>query len=607
MCGIVGYIGGGQAAPFLLEGLQKLEYRGYDSAGVAVFSEGHLKTVKAKGRLQVLSELLSGGTALPGTVGIGHTRWATHGAPNEQNAHPQVSEGGRFAVVHNGIIENYRALREKLQESGVRFMSETDTETAAQLLEQYYDGDILNTIRRVTDELQGSYALGILCAEHPDRLYAVRKDSPLIVGLGQGENFIASDIPAILSKTREICRLQDGEIAVLSADSAEFFTADGKQVEKKPEHITWDAEAAEKGGYAHFMLKEIFEQPKAVRDTIQPRIQNGRVKFDFELSEAELQSLKKICVVACGTAYHVGIAAKYALESLLRLPVEVDVSSEFRYRAPILDAHTLVIMISQSGETADTLAALREAKRRGSRVLSIVNVVGSTIAAESDDVIYTWAGPEISVASTKAYSTQLAVIWLLALYMGERLHTLTGEQLDAYVRELESLPEKIEMLLSKQARIKAVAEQLYTASDIYFIGRGMDYAAALEAALKLKEISYIHAEAYPAGELKHGPISLIEVGTPVVALAAETRLTGKMLSNIREVKTRGARVFCAAAEGQREIAEEADFVFTIPETAPFMLPSLAVIPMQLFAYYMALCRGCDIDKPRNLAKSVTVE
>ncbi|MBP3704951.1 MAG: glutamine--fructose-6-phosphate transaminase (isomerizing), partial [Clostridia bacterium] len=475
MCGIVGYIGGGQAAPFLLEGLQKLEYRGYDSAGVAVFSEGHLKTVKAKGRLQVLSELLSGGTALPGTVGIGHTRWATHGAPNEQNAHPQVSEGGRFAVVHNGIIENYRALREKLQESGVRFMSETDTETAAQLLEQYYDGDILNTIRRVTDELQGSYALGILCAEHPDRLYAVRKDSPLIVGLGQGENFIASDIPAILSKTREICRLQDGEIAVLSADSAEFFTADGKQVEKKPEHITWDAEAAEKGGYAHFMLKEIFEQPKAVRDTIQPRIQNGRVKFDFELSEAELQSLKKICVVACGTAYHVGVAAKYALESLLRLPVEVDVSSEFRYRAPILDAHTLVIMISQSGETADTLAALREAKRRGSRVLSIVNVVGSTIAAESDDVIYTWAGPEISVASTKAYSTQLAVIWLLALYMGERLHTLTGEQLDAYVRELESLPEKIEMLLSKQARIKAVAEQLYTASDIYFIGRGMDY------------------------------------------------------------------------------------------------------------------------------------
>lgn len=607
MCGIVGYIGEGQAAPFLLQGLQKLEYRGYDSAGVAVFTENGLKAVKAKGRLHVLSEMLNGGDALRGTVGIGHTRWATHGAPNEENAHPQVSEGGRFAVVHNGIIENYQALREKLQHQGVQFTSETDTETAVQLLELYYDGDILKTIRKVTDELQGSYALGILCADQPQRLYAVRKDSPLIVGLGQGANFIASDIPAILSETREICRLQDGEIAVLSTERAEFFTADGKPVEKIPEHISWNAEAAEKGGFEHFMLKEIFEQPKAVRDTIQPRIRDGRVRLDFELTEEQLRDIHKICIVACGTAYHVGVAAKYAFEELLRLPVEVDVSSEFRYRAPILDAHTLVIIISQSGETADTLAALREAKRRGSRVLSIVNVVGSTIAAESDDVIYTWAGPEISVASTKAYSTQLAVIWLLALYFGEKLHVLTEAQLDDYVHELLTLPEKLEAVLTKHEKIKEIVEQLYTATDVYFIGRGVDYAVALEAALKLKEISYIHAEAYPAGELKHGPISLIEQGTPVIALAAEGRLFSKMLSNMREVKTRGARIFCIALHGQQRIETEADYVLGIPPVSPFMLPSLSVVPMQLFAYYMALYRGCDIDKPRNLAKSVTVE
>ena len=608
MCGIVGYIGDNQAAPILLEGLEKLEYRGYDSAGVAVFSENGIRVAKAKGRLRVLSELIEGGKAVAGTLGIGHTRWATHGAPSDINSHPQTSEGGKFAVVHNGIIENYLYLKNHLMRRGVQFVSETDTEVVAQMLEYYDRGDILETIAKVISKVEGSYALGIISTEYPDRLFCVRKDSPLIIGVGAGENFIASDIPAILSHTRDIYRLKDNEIAVLTRDAVEFFNPDAEPVEKTIEHIEWDIEAAEKGGYEHFMMKEICEQPKAVRDTIAPRIRNGRVVLDdITLTAEQLKSFTKICIVACGTAYHVGVVAKYAFEELLRIPVEVDVASEFRYRKPIIDERTLMIIISQSGETADTLAALREAKRAGCRVLSIVNVVGSTIANESDDVIYTWAGPEISVASTKAYSTQLAVIYLLTLYIGEKLGRLSAEELDRYIAELQQIPELIEKMLAHKENIQFFASRYFNAGDMYFIGRNVDYAASLEASLKLKEISYIHSEAYAAGELKHGPISLIEDGTLVIALATDGRLFDKMMSNIREVKARGAVVLGLATEDRTEIAGQTDMVFYIPKVSPFMLPSLSVIPMQLFAYYVASMKGCDIDKPRNLAKSVTVE
>lgn len=608
MCGIVGYIGDNQAAPILLEGLEKLEYRGYDSAGVAVFSENGIRVAKAKGRLRVLSELIEGGKAVAGTLGIGHTRWATHGAPSDINSHPQTSEGGKFAVVHNGIIENYLYLKNHLMRRGVQFVSETDTEVVAQMLEYYDRGDILETIAKVISKVEGSYALGIISTEYPDRLFCVRKDSPLIIGVGAGENFIASDIPAILSHTRDIYRLKDNEIAVLTRDAVEFFNPDAEPVEKTIEHIEWDIEAAEKGGYEHFMMKEICEQPKAVRDTIAPRIRNGRVVLDdITLTAEQLRNFTKICIVACGTAYHVGVVAKYAFEELLRIPVEVDVASEFRYRKPIIDERTLMIIISQSGETADTLAALREAKRAGCRVLSIVNVVGSTIANESDDVIYTWAGPEISVASTKAYSTQLAVIYLLTLYIGEKLGRLSAEELDRYIAELQQIPELIEKMLAHKENIQFFASRYFNAGDMYFIGRNVDYAASLEASLKLKEISYIHSEAYAAGELKHGPISLIEDGTLVIALATDGRLFDKMMSNIREVKARGAVVLGLATEDRTEIAEQTDMVFYIPKISPFMLPSLSVIPMQLFAYYVASMKGCDIDKPRNLAKSVTVE
>ena len=608
MCGIVGYIGDNQAAPILLEGLEKLEYRGYDSAGVAVFSENGIRVAKAKGRLRVLSELIEGGKAVAGTLGIGHTRWATHGAPSDVNSHPQTSEGGKFAVVHNGIIENYLYLKNHLMRRGVQFVSETDTEVVAQMLEYYDRGDILETIAKVISKVEGSYALGIISTEYPDRLFCVRKDSPLIIGVGAGENFIASDIPAILSHTRDIYRLKDNEIAVLTRDAVEFFSPDAEPVEKTIEHIEWDIEAAEKGGYEHFMMKEICEQPKAVRDTIAPRIRNGRVVLDdITLTAEQLRNFTKICIVACGTAYHVGVVAKYAFEELLRIPVEVDVASEFRYRKPIIDERTLMIIISQSGETADTLAALREAKRAGCRVLSIVNVVGSTIANESDDVIYTWAGPEISVASTKAYSTQLAVIYLLTLYIGEKLGRLSAEELDRYIDELQQIPELIEKMLAHKENIQFFASRYFNAGDMYFIGRNVDYAASLEASLKLKEISYIHSEAYAAGELKHGPISLIEDSTLVIALATDGRLFDKMMSNIREVKARGAVVLGLATEDRTEIAEQTDMVFYIPKISPFMLPSLSVIPMQLFAYYVASMKGCDIDKPRNLAKSVTVE
>ncbi len=609
MCGIVGYVGEEQAAPFLLNGLQKLEYRGYDSAGVAVYNGTGLHVVKSKGRLSVLDGILEGGRTLPGVVGIGHTRWATHGAPSDVNSHPQVSDGGKFAVVHNGIIENYLELKNHLLRRGVEFVSDTDTEVVAQMLEYHYRGDVLEAIGRVIQRVEGSYALGIICADCPEKVFAVRKDSPLIIGLGQGENFIASDIPAILSKTRDICRLRDKEIAVLEKDGVKFWGEDMEPLEKPVETVQWDVAAAEKGGYEHFMMKEICEQPEALRKTISPRIREGKIVLDdMKLTAEQIKQINKVFIVACGTSYHVGVVAKYAFEKLLKVPMEVDVASEFRYREPILDENTLVIIISQSGETADTLAALREAKKRGARVLSIVNVVGSTIANESDDVLYTWAGPEIAVASTKAYSTQLAVIYLVVLYMAQELgHTPAGE-MAAYLEDLQRLPDLAAACLIDKETIQYFASKYFNARDMYFIGRNVDYAASLEASLKLKEISYIHSEAYTGGELKHGPISLLEDGTLVIAICTYGRLFDKMMSNVREVKARGAVVLGITTRDKEEtLRQQTDYQFCIPKITDFMLPSLSIIPLQLFAYYVASMKGCDIDKPRNLAKSVTVE
>lgn len=608
MCGIVGYIGDDQAAPILLKGLEKLEYRGYDSAGVAVYTGDSLQVVKAKGRLKILSDMLDGGKNLLGTVGIGHTRWATHGKPSDINSHPQVSDSGKFAVVHNGIIENYMSIKESLVKKGKTFVSETDTEVVAQLLEYYYQGDILNALIKVINKVKGSYALGIICEDQPDKLYAVRKDSPLIVGIGQGENFIASDIPAILSKTRDIYRLNDNEIAELKCEGITIYNTDKEVVSKEPYHVDWDISAAEKGGYEHFMSKEIMEQPKAVRDTISPRIRDGKIVLDdITLTEEQIKGFNKIFIVACGSAYHVGVVAKYVIEKMTKIPVEVDVASEFRYREPIINDKVLVIIISQSGETADTLAALREAKRLGARTLSIVNVVGSSIANDSDDVIYTWAGPEIAVATTKAYSTQLTVVYLIAIYMADKLGTISAQEYIQYVRELLALPDKIEETLKNKENIQYFASKNFNAKDIFFIGRNLDYAVSMEGSLKLKEISYIHSEAYAAGELKHGTISLIEDGTLVVALATQQALFDKLMSNVKEVKARGAVVLGLTTEQNTEIEQVADFAFYVPATCDIMLPSLAVLPLQLFAYYVASLKGCDIDKPRNLAKSVTVE
>ena len=593
----------------LLEGLEKLEYRGYDSAGVAVHDGGGLRVVKSKGRLSALRGILDGGEGLPGTVGIGHTRWATHGAPSDVNSHPQASGGGLFAVVHNGIIENYMGLKEHLMRRGVEFASDTDTEVVAQMLEYYYRGDVLRAIGQVTARVQGSYALGIICADCPEKVFAVRKDSPLIVGLSEGGSFIASDVTAILAHTRRIVRLKDGETAVLTREGAEFFDRELEPVKKPVETVEWDAAAAEKGGYEHFMMKEICEQPEALRRTISPRIRDGRIVLDdLRLTRADIEAISRIYVVACGTSYHVGAVAKYAFESLLRMPIETDVASEFRYRDPILDERTLVIIISQSGETADTLAAHREAKRRGARTLAIVNVVGSAIANEADGVLYTWAGPEIAVASTKAYSTQLAVIYLIALYMAGELGRLPEEELAEYIAALEKLPELAERALGDKGAVQYFASRYFNAGDMYFIGRNVDYAASLEASLKLKEISYIHSEAYTGGELKHGPISLIEEGTLVIAICTCARLFGKMEANIREVKARGAVVLGICTEElSEELGKTADWLFCVPKAPDFMLPSMSILPLQLFAYYVASMKGCDIDKPRNLAKSVTVE
>ncbi len=610
MCGIVGFVGREEAAPILLDGLARLEYRGYDSAGIAVYGEQEgLQVAKAKGRLQVLYELVEGGRTVHGTIGLGHTRWATHGEPSDVNSHPQVSESGRFAVVHNGIIENYMELREFLESEGVTFVSQTDTEVVAQLLEYYYDGDILATVGKVLGLIQGAYALGILSADCPDRLIAARKDSPLILGFGDGAHFLASDVTALIKYTRDVCYLDDGEIAELTADHLWVYDAYLRPVEKEHHHVDWEISAAEKGGYEHFMAKEIMEQPEAFRKTISPRILQGKVALDGLSLEADyLREMDKLYVIACGSSYHVGMVAKYTLERLLRKPVEVTLASEFRYCDPIVTDKTLALVISQSGETVDTLAAMREARRLGARVLSIVNVVGSTIARESDDVLYTWAGPEIAVATTKAFSTQLAVVYLIGLYCADKLGTLPEEEYDAILTELQAIPDKMEEILANRADIQYFASLYFNHPSIFFIGRNVDYAIGMEGSLKLKEISYIHSEAYAAGELKHGTISLIEPGTLVVALASYTKLFEKTMSNVVEVKSRGADVLgLTVASRAADMAKTVDHVIPVPDTHPVLLPVLDVVPMQLFAYYVALQRGCDIDKPRNLAKSVTVE
>ena len=614
MCGIVGFIGQEQAAPILLDGLAHLEYRGYDSAGVAVISaQGKLQVEKAVGRLRVLSEQIHGGADLEGCIGLGHTRWATHGAPNIINSHPHVSENGKFAVIHNGIIENYVEIKEFLIGQGIRFKSETDTEVVAQLLEFYYNEchDFLEAVGRVLRRIEGAYALGMLCADCPDRIIAARKDAPLLLGYGKGCNFLASDVTAIIKHTRDVAYMEDGEVAVLTREGIEVYDALEQKVEKKHFTIDWEVSAAEKGGYQHFMLKEIMEQPEALRRAISPRIKDGRVIFeDLKLPVEKMREFTRIFIVACGSSYHVGMIGKYNLEHLLRRNVEVVLASEFRYSDPIVDDQSLVIVISQSGETLDTMAALREAKKRGGYILSIVNVVGSSIARESDDVLYTWAGPEIAVATTKAYSTQLAVLDMIGLAFGEALGTVKKEEYDEAVAELQKLPEKMERFLASESceAIPKYASQYFNHNSVFFIGRNLDYALGLEGSLKLKEISYIHSEAYASGELKHGTISLIEDGTLVIALGTYAPLFDKAMSNVVEVKARGADVLALATESHRgEMVKTVENVITIPDTAQMLLPSLGVVPLQLLAYYIALQRGCDIDKPRNLAKSVTVE
>ncbi len=608
MCGIVGYIGENCASPVLLDGLKKLEYRGYDSAGIAVVENGGVQVVKTKGRIADLEQKLQTTAPLTGTVGIGHTRWATHGAPTDANAHPHKGGNGEVTLVHNGIIENYIALKSMLETAGYTFVSETDTEVLAHLFAYYYKGDAVQAMRKVQDTVRGSYAVAVLTADCPDRIVAAKKDSPLIVGKGAGENFLASDIPAVLKYTRECYLLNDGEITVLTKENIAFFDRTGAPIEKEIYHVTWDAEAAEKGGYAHFMKKEIAEQPKAVRDTLASCIRNGKIEIpELHLTDDEIRAIGKIHIVACGSAWHVGMAAKYVLEALCGIPCETDLASEFRYRDPIVRKGDLCVVISQSGETADTLAALREAKRKGAHTVSIVNVVASTIARESDDVIYTLAGPEIAVATTKAFSAQLAVVYLLALYFARAVGNLSSEDEAAKCEALLKLPEQIENLLALDDEMAALAKQFAAAQNVFFIGRGLDYAISLEGSLKLKEISYIHSEAYAAGELKHGTISLIEPGTPVIAVATQETLFEKTLGNIKEVRARGAQVIALVAGEHKEVSEFADEVIHIPQADAMLMPSLDVIPLQLFAYYMALERGCDVDKPRNLAKSVTVE
>ena len=609
MCGIVGYIGRHQATPFLMEGLSKLEYRGYDSAGIAVYNDGKIDVEKCVGRLDALRQKIVGHEPV-GTIGIGHTRWATHGKPSDINAHPHMDESGQFAVVHNGIIENYMPLKQALLKKGHHFLSETDTEIVPHLMADLWDGDFESTVRKVLHTIQGSYSLVFLCAKDPSKLICAKKNNPLVIGLGKGENYIASDIPAIINKTRDTYILSDGEMAVVEADKVTVKDLDGKKINKEVFRVNWDAEAAEKGGFEHFMLKEIYEQPKAVRDTLRGRVSRDSDKVTFsELNwTAEtFKDLKKIFIVACGTAYHAGIVGKYYIEKMARIPVEVDIASEFRYRDPIIDENCMCIVVSQSGETSDTLEALKEAKRRGARTMAVTNVVGSSIAREADQVVYTYAGPEIAVASTKAYTTQLIVMLLLSMYISHLVGKLSDERLHELIQAVLAVPERMHDILDHVDQIKVYANNYANREDAFFLGRSLDYAVALEGALKLKEISYIHAEAYAAGELKHGTLALITEGVPVIVLATQSNIYDKTISNLVEVKSRGAIVIGIGMEGDTELAKHADSVIIIPKADEDLAPILAVIPLQLLAYYAALARGCDVDKPRNLAKSVTVE
>lgn len=610
MCGIVGYIGAKEAAPLLIDGLKRLEYRGYDSAGIAVFDGRDINIVKAKGKLSILDERIDKRGTPRGTLGIGHTRWATHGKPSDTNAHPHNDCSGDFVVVHNGIIENYKELREMLKARGHTFNTECDTEVIAHLIEEYYDGDLAEAVRKMLAEIRGSFALGIISEKEPDKIIGARKDSPLIVGIGSGENFIASDIPAILPHTRDIYILEDGEMVVLTDDKIDIMNFQGNRVEKDVFHVDWDAVSAEKGGYPHFMLKEIHEQPKALKDTMTGRIDVDSVKIkldDITITEEDISKISKVNIVACGTAYHAGIVGKYTIERLARIPVEVDIASEYRYRDPMVDENTLVIIISQSGETADTLAALRESRKRGARILAITNVVGSSVAREAQDVLYTWAGPEIAVASTKAYTTQLVSLYMLALDLGLKKGTVSREEALEIMKHLKQLPAQAETILKNEEEIKQLAEKYSAWEDVFFIGRGLDYAVAMEGSLKLKEISYVHAEAYAAGELKHGTLALVVDGVPVIALATQDYLYEKMMSNIEEVKARGGTVIALVKENDEAMINIAEHIIPIPQTLSLLTPVLTVIPLQLLAYYTAAARGCDIDKPRNLAKSVTVE
>lgn len=609
MCGIVGYIGTKQAAPIILDGLSKLEYRGYDSAGMAIYDGGgKINITKSVGRLKILENITRGGETMPGICGIGHTRWATHGVPSDTNAHPHFNEAETITVVHNGIIENYIQLRKMLTDKGYHFVSETDTEVLAHLLDYYYKGNPLEAVTKVLHRVEGSYALGILFADCPDQIFAARKDSPLIVGQNEEGCFIASDVPAILKYTRKVYYVDNQEVVRLRADHMHFYTVDEEETAKEPVFIDWDASAAEKAGYEHFMLKEMYEQPKTVTDTILPRIKDNDIVIEeLNMTDEKIRAVSKIHIVACGSAYHAGVTGKYVIEGLARIPVEVDLASEFRYRDPILEEGAMVVVISQSGETADTLAALRESKKRGFQVLGIVNVVGSSIAREADNVMYTWAGPEIAVATTKAYSAQLVALYLLAVKFGRVRGKIDDVTHMSLLGDLRCLPDQIELLLNNKNKIQRFANRYIGAKDVFFIGRGIDYAISLEGSLKLKEISYIHSEAYAAGELKHGTISLIEEGTLVAAVSTQPALYAKTISNMVEVKARGAFVLAVTCEENKEIEKAADYVIYIPETNPYFANSLAIIPLQLFGYYVAVGKGCDVDKPRNLAKSVTVE
>lgn len=608
MCGIVGYIGKGQAAPIILDGLAKLEYRGYDSAGIAVYDGEQIQIKKSVGRLKILVELTHNGETLPGNLGIGHTRWATHGAPTDVNSHPHYNAKETIAVVHNGIIENYIKLRNKMESKGYKFVSDTDTEVLAHLLDYYYKGNPLEAITKVMHRVEGSYALGVIFAEHPDRIFAVRKASPLIVGQSNEGCFIASDVPAILKYTRTVYFMENQEVACLQENKLTFYSADEEVLYKEPVTIEWDAQAAEKGGYEHYMLKEMYEQPKVLEETLRKCISHGDIRIDeLKMSESDFRAINKICIVACGSSYHAGVTGKYVIENIARVPVEVDLASEFRYRNPIIDDKSLVIVISQSGETADSLAAMADMRAKGIKVMGIVNVVGSSIARDADYIMYTWAGPEIAVATTKAYSAQLMALYLFAMKLGRTKGTIDHDMFAGMLEDLKLLPQQVEFLLSNRRKIQKFANRYIGAKNIFFIGRGIDYAISLEGSLKLKEISYIHSEAYAAGELKHGTISLIEEGTLVACVATQEHLYQKTISNMVEVKARGAFVLAVTNEGNYDMEKEADYVIYIPKTNPYFANTLAIIPLQLFGYYVAVGKGCDVDKPRNLAKSVTVE